>query len=67
MTANILFFKVMEFFVLFKDDFGDKHIAKFDNYKDAYNFWRTPSNVVFPYKILSLEEIWRYTTTSQHC
>ena len=54
------------YFVLFKDDFGDKHIAQFDNRKDAYDFWRTPSNVVFPYKLLTIEEIWNYCTSALH-
>lgn len=66
MIANILYFRTMQFFVLFKDDFGDKHIAKYDNYKDAHDFYRTPSNVVFPYAILTIEELWRYATTDLH-
>ena len=56
----------MQFFVLFKDDFGDKHITRYDNYKDAHDFYRTPSNVVFPYAILTIEELWRYATTELH-
>ena len=45
------------YFVFFKDDFGDKHIAQFKTYQDALDFYSMPSNVVFTYDLLSLEEV----------
>lgn len=56
----------MQYFVLFKDDFGDKHIARYDSYEDARRFYLMPSNVVFPYALITIEELWRYVTTNLH-
>ena len=55
------------YFVLFQDDFGDKHIARYDNYQAAHNFWRTPSNVVFPLAPpLSADDLWAFVTTNKN-
>lgn len=56
----------MTYIVLFKDDFGDKHIATFSDYRDAHHFYTTPSNVIFPFHLLNVDELWRYVTTEYH-
>ena len=57
--------KVM-YYVLYKDDFGEKRLAKFGNYADAYEFYNRPSNVIFPLHILTEQEVWDYCTSERH-
>lgn len=54
------------FFVLFKDDFGDRKIAKFKTYDEAYDFFKCPSNVVFPIHLLTEAEVWDYCVSQRH-
>lgn len=54
------------YLVLYKDDFGEKHIATYDNYKDAYDFYRTPSNVLFPHAVITIDELWEYVNIINH-
>ena len=52
------------YFVLYKDDFGEKKIARFETYADAIEFYT--SNVVFPYYLLTEQRIWDYCTSQRH-
>ena len=54
------------YFVLYKDDFGEKKIARFETYEDALEFYKRPSNVVFPYHLLTEQRIWDYCTSQRH-
>ena len=54
------------YFVLYEDDFGEKKVAQFGNYAEAYEFYKRPSNVVFPYEIVSESQLWLYCTTTFH-
>lgn len=48
------------YYVLFTDDFGDKHFNKFEDYKDAREFYHTNklSSVIFPYALISEDDLW---------
>lgn len=54
------------YFVLYQDDFGEKKVARFDNYADAYEFYKRPSNVIFPLHILTEQQVWDYCTSERH-
>lgn len=44
----------MFYLVLSRDDFGDYHATEFETYEKAIEFYHTPSNVIFPYKIVTI-------------
>lgn len=54
------------YFVLYEDDFGEKKVATFSTYNEAFDFYKRPSNVVFPYYLLSESRLWDYCTSSRH-
>lgn len=56
----------MNYYVLFKDDFGDKHITEFNDYKSALDFYHKPSNVIFTCALISSDDLWSYVFTDDH-
>lgn len=54
---------MLQFFVLYKDEYGEKFIAEFNDYGQARQFYLDNQSAI---AIMSKEELIRYITTSLH-